>query len=133
MKNEIIRYKPYLKDLARELRNCNTKTEIMLWNKIKKKSLGCEFHRQVPLSDYIVDFFCHELMLAIEIDGSSHNYNFEKDEERENILKIHGIKTVRFEDKDVRFAINDVIRALEIIVEERIKELNIPPPLKGEA
>ena len=69
MKNKIIPYNPKLKDLARKLRKESTLSETLLWKQIKNKSLGVEFHRQVPLDNFIVDFYCHELMLAIEIDG----------------------------------------------------------------
>jgi very-short-patch-repair endonuclease len=134
-KNKIIPYNPKLKLLARELRNNSTKSEIILWNKIKNRSLGVEFHRQVPIDEYIVDFFCHELMLAIEIDGSTHYYNFEKDDIRQKRLESFGIKVFRIEDKDVRFALNDVLRAVELIVEELVinNEEHPPrPPSKGE-
>jgi very-short-patch-repair endonuclease len=136
MKNKIIPYNPILKSLARDLRKNSTKSEIILWNKIKKKSLGVEFHRQVPIDDFIVDFFCHELMLAIEIDGSTHNYNFEKDDIRQKKLEDFGIKVIRFDDRDVRFALNDVLRALELTIENIIdnnKENIPPPPSKGES
>jgi len=117
-KNKIIPYNPKLKLLARELRNNSTKSEIILWNKIKKRSLGVEFHRQVPIDEYIVDFYCHELMLAIEVDGSTHYYNFEKDDFRQKSLENIGIKVFRIEDKDIRFALNDVVRAIELTIED---------------
>jgi len=134
-KNKIIPYNPNLKSLARDLRNNSTKSEIILWNKIKKKSLGVEFHRQVPIDEYIVDFFCHEIMLAIEIDGATHHYNFENDDKRQKRLEGFGIKVFRIDDKDVRFALNDVLRALEITIENIIEseEEHPPrPPSKGE-
>jgi hypothetical protein len=45
----------------------------LLWRQIKGQTLKYEFHRQVPIDEFIVDFYCHELKLAIEIDGDSHN------------------------------------------------------------
>ena len=75
MKRKIIPYNPKLKELARELRNNSTKAEIILWLKLKNKQLyGYDFHRQKPIDNYIVDFFCQELMLAIEVDGYSHQF-----------------------------------------------------------
>ncbi len=72
-KRKIIPYNPNLKELARKLRNNSTKAEIILWLKLKGKQMyGYDFHRQKPLDNYIADFFCHELMLAIEVDGYSH-------------------------------------------------------------
>jgi very-short-patch-repair endonuclease len=132
-KNTIIPYNPELKKLARQLRNSSTKAEIILWNKIKNKSLGFEFHRQVPIDEYIVDFFCHELLLAIEIDGSTHHYNYEKDNVRQKKLENFGIKVLRFDDKDVRFALNDILRAVELTIENCIIEMkeHPPAPFKG--
>ena len=127
-KNEIIPYNPKLKSLARKLRNNSTRTEIILWNKIKRKSLGVEFHRQVPINEYIVDFFCHELLLAIEIDGSTHYYNFDYDEDRQVRMEKLGIKFIRFDDRDVRYALNDVVRAIELTIEELVEEEKKHPP-----
>ena len=73
--NKIIYYNPNLKEKARLLHKNSTLSEIILWKNIKNKSLGYEFHRQVPLDNFIVDFYCHELNLAIEIDGNTHDYN----------------------------------------------------------
>lgn len=73
MRNKIIYYNPKLKEFARKLRKSSTLSEVILWQRIKKKAIkGFEFHRQVPIDQYIVDFFCHELALVIEVDGKSH-------------------------------------------------------------
>jgi very-short-patch-repair endonuclease len=82
-KNVIIPYDPRLKQFARYLRNNSTLSEILLWKQIKNKALGIEFHRQVPIDEFIVDFYCHELMLAIEIDGISHDFKYENDLRRQ--------------------------------------------------
>ena len=79
MTNKIIPYNPVLKELARRLRGKNTLCEFVLWKHIRKRALGVEFHRQVPILEYIVDFYCHELRLAIEVDGSIHRYKEEED------------------------------------------------------
>ena len=72
-RNTIIPYNPKLKQFARDLRNNSTLSEVLLWRQIKGQTLKYEFHRQVPIDEFIVDFYCHELKLAIEIDGDSHN------------------------------------------------------------
>src|ERR1035437_5856880 len=100
-KNKIIFYNPDLKEKARRLRiNC-TPSETLLWSKIRRKSFGYEFHRQVPIDEYIVDFFCHELRLAIEVDGSSHINKYKYDLRRQKKLESFGVRFVRFEDDDV--------------------------------
>lgn len=90
----------------------------MLWLKIKGKKFGYEFHRQVPIDEYIVDFYCHELRLAIEVDGSSHDYKYEYDLRRQKRLESLGVRFIRFEDIDVKRSMNDVLRALEIEITE---------------
>ena len=107
-----------LRQYAKQLRNNSTLSEVLLWKRIKGKSLGVEFHRQVPLSEYIVDFYCHELMLAIEIDGNSHDYKYEHDKFRQNSLEKLGITFVRFSDLSVKKEMENVIRTLEQIIEE---------------
>ena len=77
-RNKIIPYRRDLKVKARRLRNESTYSEILLWQEIKNKQLGYQFHRQVPLLDYIVDFYCHELHLAIEVDGNCHESDLAK-------------------------------------------------------
>lgn len=80
MKNKIIPYNPKLKEFARQLRKNSTLSEVLLWEKLKQRSMGVQFHRRVPLLEYIVDFYCHELQLAIEIDGVSHDFKYDKDQ-----------------------------------------------------
>lgn len=132
MKRKIIPYKPHLKELARDLRNNSTLSEIILWKNIKgKQMLGYDFHRQKPLGNYIVDFFCNELMLAIEIDGSSHHVEgaHEKDLKRQQEIEEYGVRFLRFEDASVKSNIQMVIEAIENWIKENSD--NTPPaPLK---
>ncbi len=116
--NKIIPYEPHLKLLARELRKNSTLSEVLLWMKIKNKVLGIEFHRQVPIRRYIVDFYCHELMLAIEIDGNSHIGKELDDKIRQKELENDGIKFLRFDDLEVKKNINGVLQKLQSWIEE---------------
>ena len=120
MPNKIIPYNPALKELARKLRKNSTLSEVLLWQQIKNKSLGFEFHRQVPIDNYIVDFYCHELMLCIEIDGNSHEIEsvIENDIKRQEKLEGLGVRFIRFNDKDVKKDIQNVIRAIAGRIEE---------------
>ena len=121
MKNKVLPYNPSLKGLARKLRQQGILSEVLLWKKIKNKSLGFEFHRQVPIDNYIVDFFCHELMLAIEIDGNSHHIEEAEinDVFRQKKLELLGVHFIRFEDLHVKTNMNDVVRCLMAKIEER--------------
>ena len=121
-RNRLISYNPSLKEKARQLRNESTFSEILLWLKIKGKTFGYEFHRQVPIDEYIVDFYCHELRLAIEVDGSSHDTKYEYDLRRQRRLEALGVRFIRFEDIDVKKRMNDVLRALEIVISEIEKQ-----------
>ena len=83
MKKPIVHYNPRLKKLARQLRRNSTLGEVLLWNELKRKQMmGYDFHRQKPIGEYIVDFYCPRLRLVIEIDGDSHFMREKKDAER---------------------------------------------------
>ena len=126
MKNKIITYNPKLKEYARQLRNNSTLSEVLLWQKIKNKALGVQFHRQVPLKEYIVDFYCHELMLAIEIDGDSHHYKYEYDRFRQGELEKLGVHFLRFSDIDVKQNLFSVLLSLEQEIERLKTPLKSP-------
>lgn len=117
MRNKIIPYRSDLRAKARELRKHGTMAEALLWNEIKNKQLEVQFHRQVPMLDYIVDFFCHELSLIIEVDGISHEYKVAYDRRREERLQAYGIKLLRYADEDVRrdikWVVNDICHWIE--------------------
>ncbi|MFH6603960.1 endonuclease domain-containing protein [Maribacter algicola] len=118
MGNKILPYNPKLKEYARELRKNSTLSEVLLWQKIKKKAYGVEFHRQVPILDYIVDFYCHELMLAIEIVGCSHDFKYEYDTRRQGRLEKEGVRFLRFSDREVKQQMFSVLLKLEQTVVE---------------
>jgi very-short-patch-repair endonuclease len=120
----IIRYDSKLKKLARELRTNSTMSEVLLWRCLKRKQvLGYDFDRQKPIDRYIVDFYCKELRLAIEIDGSTHDAKAREDGMRQERLESLGVRFLRFRDGDVK-------RNLEGVVEEIRKWIreNIPTP-----
>lgn len=117
MPNKIIPYRPDLREKAKQLRKNSTLAEVLLWEEIKGRKLGTQFHRQVPMLNYIVDFYCHELQLAIEVDGDSHDEKVEYDQQREQDLKAYGVKFLRFEDIDVkrniRFVVEEIFHWIE--------------------
>ena len=131
MPRRIIPYEPYLVDLAKQLRKNMTLSEVLLWNQLKNKQmLGFDFDRQKPLDHFIVDFYCKDLQLAIEIDGTSHDGDeqFKLDNERQNTLELLGVHFLRFDDKDVKRNMTGVL----FVIEEWIKknsDFNKDPPL----
>lgn len=81
-------YNPKLKAHARELRKQGVLSEVLLWEHLKgRKMRGYQFMRQKPIGDYIVDFYCSKLKMAIEIDGESHDGRFLYDMAREWVLE----------------------------------------------
>ncbi|OCX51732.1 DNA methylase [Mucilaginibacter sp. PPCGB 2223] len=112
---KIIPYNPELKALARKLRKDMTFGEVLLWNELKSDKLwGFDFDRQRCIDNYIVDFYCKELMLAIEIDGMSHNNEkaFIKDEKRQLKLESLGVRFIRFSEAEVKYDLINVLRTL---------------------
>ena len=128
-RRKIIPYNPKLKELARQLRNDSTKTEIFLWLKLKGKQMyGYDFHRQKPIDNYILDFFCYELMLGIEVDGYSHQFLevYNKDRIKEKRMNDFGITVLRFSDDEVLNEMENVLRAIEYYIFEYEKHTPSP-------
>lgn len=126
MKRKIIPYNPHLVSLAKKLRKNMTLSEVLLWDALKQKQmLGFDFDRQRPLDRYIVDFYCKDLMLAIEIDGDSHDFEdvFVKDRARQLRLESLGVRFLRFDDLEVKRDMNNVLRTIEIWIEQNMQEL----------
>ena len=119
MQNTFYPYNPKLKELARELRKNLTLGEVILWQKIRRRQLGYQFHRQIPISEFIVDSYCHELHLAIEVDGGSHDHPevAVNDLQRKNEIEDFGIRLLRFEEKEIRRDIDAVVEVIEHWIE----------------
>jgi very-short-patch-repair endonuclease len=84
-----VKYHSKLKELARKLRNNSTKSEVILWQYLKgKKMMGYDFHRQKPIDNFIVDFFCNKLKLVIELDGYTHTFEDVADRDKLKQEKI---------------------------------------------
>ena len=116
MLRKILPYNPKLKSLAKALRKNMTFSEVLLWNELKqKKMLGYDFDRQRPIDNYIVDFYCKDLMLALEIDGNSHDYEevYKNDTIRQRRLESMGVKFLRFDDREVKNDMDNVLRTIE--------------------
>ncbi|MCE5286369.1 MAG: endonuclease domain-containing protein [Pelosinus sp.] len=128
MSNHIFSYDPNLKKLAQNLRKNSTLAEILLWQGLKNRScLDHDFHRQKPIGKYIVDFFCPDLMLAIEIDGITHNEKFDKDRTRQKELEQLGISFLRFTDDEVKKNLDGVLAVIKNWALQT-QETNTPRP-----
>jgi len=128
--SRFIPYNPKLKALARKLRKDMTFGEVLLWNELKdNKVMGFDFDRQRCIDNFIVDFYCKDLMLAIEIDGMSHNYEeaFEKDELRQQKLESFGIVLIRFSESEMK---NDMLNTIRTIESAIIDIVRINPIIR---
>ncbi len=94
---------PIIHKQARELRKRETKTEKVLWNFLSNHKLEVKFRRQHPISQFIVDFYCHELRLVIEADGEIHQEkeNIVYDEMRDKHLQDLGLTVMRFTNSEI--------------------------------
>jgi very-short-patch-repair endonuclease len=92
-----------------------TAPEIILWAKLKGSQIGYKFRRQHGIGQYIVDFYCSEKKLAVEIDGDSHfeEKTIKYDKQRQEFIESNNIRVVRFTNKDIMENIEGV---LEIII-----------------
>jgi very-short-patch-repair endonuclease len=118
---KIISYNPKLVAFAKSLRQNMTLGEVALWREIKGKKLKGRFSRQIPINQYIVDFYCKDLKLAIEVDGAIHfeEGHEEKDVIRQDRLESLGVVVLRFSDVVVlRFSDLDVRNNLDWVLEE---------------
>jgi len=110
----------YVVDLARELRQNLTRSEKLLWEKIRNKQLdGYRFRCQHPIYRYVLDFYCHEAMLAVEIDGDVHKKREEYDEYRDELLQHIGIRTLRFTNEEVLSSLEEILITISSILELR--------------
>lgn len=91
-----------LETLARTFRKNATPAESRMWEFLRNRKLaGLKFRRQHPLFHYIVDFYCHEYKLVVEIDGPIHEYQLPRDQSRDQFLRDHGYHIIRFINQEV--------------------------------
>lgn len=131
MRHAFIPYNPVLKERARTLRKNMTPAEVLLWTKLKGKQMcGYDFDRQRPLDEYIVDFYCKELDLAIEVDGWSHALKGERDVARQKGLESLGVQFLRFTEQEVMVGLQSVADQIEMWIRQHT-EKSTPDPSKG--
>ena len=114
-KEDKLANQPQLKTFRKELRKNLTPAEATLWKALQGGQLeGRKFRRQHSFGNYILDFYCPEEKLAVELDGRHHfsEAGFEADLERTAFLESHGIKVLRFENKEVFENLDGVLQAI---------------------
>jgi very-short-patch-repair endonuclease len=102
---------------AKNLRRNETPAEKILWQYLRNRQLnGMKFRRQHPIDKYVLDFYCHERKLAIELDGGIHDEKMNKlyDQARTTDLNDEGIQVIRFRNEEV---LNNVTAVIKRIIE----------------
>jgi very-short-patch-repair endonuclease len=111
------------------LRKKATDAERTLWRHFRNRNFAAyKFRRQHPLACYVIDFYCPEAKLGIELDGGGHNYQLGqiRDQKRSNFLADHGVTVLRFWNDQVRYELESVLKAVWFALEER--PLSQPSP-----
>ena len=109
------------KTRRKSLRENQTEAERLLWERLRaKRFFGYKFFRQYGIGNYILDFFCPEISIAIEVDGSQHAEQIEYDKERTEYLKNNNITVLRFWN-------NDVMKNMDAVLTEVMTHLPLPP------
>lgn len=110
---------------AAYLRKNMTDPEKRLWEALKAKRLGFKFRRQHPIGVYVLDFYCHQLRISIEVDGGYH-LNIEqktKDKARTEYLESVGITEYRFTNEDITECFDDIIVKIQDILQNARRTL----------
>jgi very-short-patch-repair endonuclease len=107
-------YNSALRERAKALRKAGMLHEVLLWKELKSNKLnGLDFDRQKIIGNFIVDFYCAEKWVVIEVDGSSHNTKQEKDAQRDRYLQSLGLTVIRIPVRDVFQKLRSVVETLK--------------------
>ena len=120
-----------LEKTRKSLRRTESKPEVLVWSKLRRKQIGYKFRRQFSIGRYIVDFYCPSTKLIIEIDGSVHSFKKQKDKIREDYLLKEGYSLIRFSTYKVLNNLESVISEIKIAPNEISTSPNPSSPEEG--
>ena len=119
---------PALTETARKLRRQMTQPERLLWFRLRGGRLaGLKFRRQQPIEPYVVDFYCHERRLVVEVDGLSHAGAREDDVRRQAFLERQGLQVMRFTNDQVLHDLDGVVEAIKAMT-DTVASSDAPSP-----
>ena len=110
-----------MREIARRLRRQSTRSEELLWQALRNRQLaGLKFLRQHPVGSSIVDFYCHERRLAVEVDGPMHREEntAKRDRERQKLIEKYGIRFYRCTSENVEGDLEGVLEEIREVVGE---------------
>ena len=123
-------YNPALRQRAKELRKAGNLCETLLWLQVRQKKFkGYDFDRQKIIGNYIVDFYCVNCRVVIEIDGASHDGKGEYDERRDRFLEGLGLTVIHIPAGDVLNRLEDTMQMLydHFALQEPSGGMEVPP------
>lgn len=111
----------------RVLRKNMTRAEILLWSRLRRKQLnGCRFRRQFGIGKYVVDFYCPELSLAIEVDGDVHG---ESEQARLDVIRQREIESLGI--RLLRYSNHDIYQNIDGVLSDIFRTTPLSPPYQG--
>lgn len=118
-----------IRNWAREMRGRMTDAEALLWMLLRNRRIaGAKFRRQHPAGRYILDYYCVEQKLAIELDGGQHGEAADYDQHRDNWLHSHGIRVLRFWNNQM---LAETEAVMEVIYRAVVEEVPLPQAGEG--
>jgi very-short-patch-repair endonuclease len=93
--------------------------ERILWRELRRRRTGLRFRRQHPAGPYVLDFYCDQLKMCVEVDGHSHDFTTGRDDARDRWLAARGVRTIRIRARDV-------LENLEGVIQHIVAEANAP-------
>ncbi|WP_312374929.1 endonuclease domain-containing protein [Stutzerimonas nitrititolerans] len=125
---------PAQREFAKRLRNNLTDCERLLWRRLRNRQLsGCKFRRQHPFPPYVLDFYCAELRLVVELDGGQHygDIGLEKDRLRTDYLERKGLRVLRYSNLDVLQNLEGVLAEIVCWIEAAPLTPTLSPTGRG--
>ena len=120
------RYRPDLRSIARRLRGTAPFPERLLWSRLRRRRLGARFLRQQPIAGYVVDFYCPDARLVVELDGRSHLERGPRDLARQQALEALGYTVLRFWNDELLADLDGVVDRIRATLEA--SGTSPPPP-----
>ena len=111
--------KPTIFERAKLLRANMTDAELKLWSYLRNNKLGVRFKAQHPIDLFIADFYCHQVKLVVEVDGSIHNLQADYDEGRTEEIERFGIVVIRFTNDEVIHHIDKVLISIQATIKSQ--------------
>jgi very-short-patch-repair endonuclease len=122
-RRELLRPKDITQGRARKLRRQMSLPEVLLWNELKANKVGFSFRRQTALGPWVADFYCHEALLVVEIDGSFHYNQNEYDRDRDQWMIDRAVDVMRIDAKFVLESPARVAGAVRVRCQKRVEVL----------